>query len=81
MGNVDPAKVGKPLDDCTFDLTEQGLLRNNNNIIDIAALAKTMEKKLSGLGQLRDGRFTSAEFAVEMIEAAGEFNFIPQGKR
>jgi hypothetical protein len=81
LGNVDPAKVGKLLKECTINLAALDLLRNNNNIVDIAALAKTMEKKLSGLGQLRDGRFTSAEFAVEMIEAAGEFNFIPQGKQ
>jgi hypothetical protein len=36
-----------------------------------------MNTALSSVAQLKDGKFTSAEFGVEMIEAAGEFTFRP----
>ena len=44
----------------------------------IGALAAGMKEQLSALDELHDDMFTSAEFAVEMIEAPGEFTFIPK---
>jgi hypothetical protein len=80
LGNGDRSKAGTPLKDTAIDLAASGLLRDGKHkgVVDIAGLASAMEEKLRVLGQLKDGRFTSAEFALEMIESAGEFNFIPQ---
>ena len=51
--------------------------QEQKGVIKIAELAGRMKTALSGLGQLQQDKFTSAEFAVEMIEAAGEFTFRP----
>jgi hypothetical protein len=61
-----------------LDLATENLLRDQDckGVVKIADFASKMQSLLSGQGQLRDGKFTSAEFAVEMIEAAGEFTFL-----
>ena len=52
--------------------------QKNKGVINIGALAAGMKEQLSALDELHDDMFTSAEFAVEMIEAPGEFTFIPK---
>jgi hypothetical protein len=63
------------------ELAPGRLMRNPGQplgVINIAALAGQMKTALNDAGELNTpDRFTSAEFAVEMIEAAGEFTFIP----
>jgi hypothetical protein len=86
LGYENPTNAGDPLKDKTgnkdmiIDLSENNLMRDpkNKGVINISALAAEMKKQLSALEQLKDDKFTSAEFAVEMIEAPGEFTFIPK---
>lgn len=47
------------------------LIRADSRVIEIAKLAAEMKQQLAA--HLVDGKFTSAEFAVQMIEPAGEF--------
>jgi hypothetical protein len=58
------------------------LMRNPGQapgVINIAALAQKLKTTLNAAGELESpDRFTSAEFAVEMIEAAGECTFLLQ---
>jgi hypothetical protein len=60
----------------SVNLTESNLMRKQElpGVIKVADLALEMKKKLKG-HLVNDEKFTSAEFAVEMIEAAGEFTF------
>ena len=52
------------------------LMRDQNKrVIKMCDLAENIKTELLKEDQLKDGKFTSAEFAVEMIEAAGEFTF------
>lgn len=83
MGYKDPAKAGEILQDKTIDLSRDNLMRDqkkSRGVINIGKLAAKMKDTL-GKGRLKDGKFTSAEFAVEMIEAAGEFTFQPNDKK
>lgn len=59
---------GKPID-------VNKLMRDQpqKGVINVAGLAGEMKTQLKD--ELLEGKFTSAEFAVEMIEAAGEFTF------
>jgi len=81
LGYKKPKDAGQILQGEVIDLSKQDLMREQKNkgVIKIAALAAQMKQKLETpeLDQLREGKFTSAEFAVEMIEAPGEFTFIP----
>jgi hypothetical protein len=63
----------------TIDLSRDKLMRDQEQqgVVKIAELANKMNTALSSVAQLKDGKFTSAEFGVEMIEAAGEFTFRP----
>jgi len=84
LGYKDPARAGQGLPDLTIDLSKTGLMRPTKGVIEIAALARTMQDMLTRSGELthpgkQEARFTSAEFAVQMIEAAKEFTFVPQG--
>ncbi len=87
LGYKNPAKAGETLQDKTIDLSSGNLMRDiSRGVINVAKLAAEMKKELSNLGQLnRDkptpNNFTSAEFAVEMIEAAGEFTYLPTIKQ
>lgn len=86
MGFIDPKRAGKPLDpEIELALQGDGLMRSQSadgpaGVIEIAALAEAMKVQLEDRGQLRKGRFTSAEFAIEMLEAAGEFTYCVTGK-
>jgi hypothetical protein len=75
-------KTGQILQGSTISLSQNNLMRDQKNkgVINIAALAAKMKDQLANSGQLTDGdgRFTSAEYAVQMIEAPGEFTFQPQ---
>ena len=75
LGYKNPAGGGKILAE-TIDLSQSNLLRDQKQqgVIKIGALADAMAKQLKN--ELSNGKFTSAEFAVEMIEAPGEFTFI-----
>src|SRR5581483_5354334 len=77
LGYKNPAAAGEILQSEVIDLSKQNLMRDQKNkgVIKIADLAKQMEKRLKDLNQLSKGKFTSAEFAVEMIEAPGQFTF------
>jgi hypothetical protein len=75
LGYRDLQNAGEILD-VTIDLSQNHLMRDQaKRVIDIKALAGQMKTQLSALEELKDNTFTSAEFAVEMIEAAGEFTF------
>lgn len=80
IGYKSLADAGEILQNHTISLDAKGLMRTPQEapgVINIAALAAEMQTQLKSLGELKE-RFTSAEFAVEMIEAAGEFTFIPK---
>jgi hypothetical protein len=78
LGYKDSATAGNILQGNAINLSQDCLMRDQKRgVINIGALADKMKEQLSGLGQLKDGKFTSAEFAVEMIEAPGEFTFMP----
>jgi hypothetical protein len=71
-------KTGQIIQDKTIELSPQNLVRDEKykGVINIAALADDIKKHVAD--QLTQGKFTSAEFGVEMIEAPGEFTFKPQ---
>ena len=62
----------------TIDLSRPGLMRDQQNrgVVNVAALAAEIKTRVAD--QLTGDKFTSAEFAVQMIEAPGEFTFTPQ---
>lgn len=80
-------KTGQILQGSTINLSQNNLMRDQKNkgVINIAALAAEMKDLLANSDQLTDqdgvGKFTSAEFAVQMIEAPGEFTFQPRYQR
>ena len=78
LGNKEAGKAGQMLS-AEIDLSGSKLMREQEQkgVIKIADLAGRMKTTLAGAGQLAQDKFTSAEFAVEMIEAAGEFTFRP----
>jgi hypothetical protein len=82
LGFNDPANAGKPLLGKVIDLSAEGLMRDsaNKGVVKVAAMAKRIRQELeqSNPVQLLQNKFTSAEFAVEMIEAPGEFTFTPK---
>jgi len=80
LGYKDPTRAGEIFQEHTIDLSRDGLMRDQKHpgVINIGALAARMKAQLSALEELHGDTFTSAEFAVEMIEAPGEFSFIPQ---
>lgn len=80
LGYKDQTKAGEIFQDHTIDLSKDGLMRDQKEkgVINIGALATRMKAQLSALSELRDDTFTSAEFAVEMIEAPGQFTFLPK---
>ena len=71
-------KTGQIQQDNTLEISANNLMRDQEykGVIKIAALAAKIKKTVTG--QLTKGKFTSAEFGVEMIEAPGEFTFKPQ---
>lgn len=71
-------KTGQILQDEIIDLSRNNLMRDQQNkgVINIAALAARIKEGVAD--QLTKGKFTSAEFAVQMIEAPGEFTFQPR---
>ncbi len=79
LGHKDPNRAGQVLPGLTIDLAGSKLLRDQEypGVIRVAAAADAMKDLLRGAGELKNDSFTSAEFAVEMIEAAGEFTCKP----
>lgn len=92
MGFADPQRAGKPLEpEIELDLLQKKLMRPQSadgpaGVVEVAALAKAMKEDLAGRDQLamdkegKEHKFTSAEFAIQMIEAAGEFAYCLPGK-
>jgi hypothetical protein len=78
LGNKRDGNAGQTLS-ATIDLSGSKSMRDQEQkgVIKIAELAGRMKTVLAGAGQLEQEKFTAAEFAVEMIEAAGEFTFRP----
>ena len=70
-------KTGKIQQGNTIEMSAQNLMRDQEykGVIKIAALAAKIKKRVAD--QLTNGKFTSAEFAVQMIEAPGQFTFKP----
>jgi len=83
LGYKNPATAGEILNEKVIDLSSGGLMRDaGRKVVNIQKLADKMKQEMSSLGQLKPDplkpdNFTSAEFAVEMIEAAGEFTYYP----
>jgi len=83
LGYKNPATAGEILNEKVIDLSSGGLMRDaGRKVVNIQKLADKMKQEMSSLGQLKPdplkpNNFTSAEFAVEMIEAAGEFTYYP----
>ena len=77
LGNKNPGTAGQLLTPLVIDLAKDKLLREQDykGVIKVTDLANKIQSLLSKAGQLENDKFTSAEFAVEMIEAAGEFTF------
>jgi len=79
LGYKNPADAGSIDQQNVVDLANLMRAQEPPGVINVAALAAEMESQLKRSGELkREDRFTSAEFAVEMIEAAGEFTFTPE---
>ena len=79
LGYKNLAGAGEIFQGKDIDLAAKKLMRDQvqQGVINVAALAAEMKSQLKDLGELEEEKFTSAEFAVEMIEAAGEFTFTP----
>jgi hypothetical protein len=75
LGFNDPAGAGSIYQQSVVDVAKLVRAQGPPGVINVAALAAEMESQLKPLGELKEGKFTSAEFAVEMIEAPGEFSF------
>lgn len=75
LGFKNQKQAGNIIEDQPILLSDNNLMRDQENkgVIRIADLAAVMKQKLKD--DLIDDKFTSAEFAVEMIEAPGEFTF------
>lgn len=86
LGYKNPAKAGEIFQDKQIDLANDNLMRDlSKGVVNIKELAAVMKNALINLDQLKPDKlkpnnFTSAEFAVEMIEAAGEFTYLPRIK-
>jgi hypothetical protein len=80
LGYKNPKSAGELMHDKKIVLSQGDLMRDQKNrgVINLGTLAVRMKDELAASQELKDGKFTSAEFAVEMIEAPGEFTFIPQ---
>ncbi|MEN6374656.1 MAG: hypothetical protein ABFD75_07745 [Smithella sp.] len=84
LGNNDqeqaeqPKKAGTPLagDPMPIPMRVQEKESKYPGVIDIEKTAAAMKEILFNEGELKEDKFTSAEFAVEMIEAAGEFTYL-----
>ena len=66
MNAVDATKNGAPIDDSEITIS-QDYYRNDKSVLKINKLATAINEKLKGLGQ-SGVNFTSAEFALQMIE-------------
>ncbi|GHE55777.1 hypothetical protein [Roseivirga thermotolerans] len=74
--NTDPAgstiKTGTPATDLTVPVSFRG---NSKTVIQIDALAKAMQSGIPTANQRSDGKFTAAEFALEMVEQTENYTF------
>ena len=69
--------TGEELQGRQIDLSDGDLMRNADlRVVNMRALADRMSQGLADAVQPAPERFTSAEFAVQMIEAPGEFTYI-----
>lgn len=82
LGYKNPGEVGELLVDkddknliLPIPMRDQGEKPKYPGVINIAGSAAAMKEILLNKDELKEGKFTSAEFAVDMIEAAGEFSY------
>ena len=75
MGYKNPKRAGEILPSSEIKDMNPLMRDQNKRVIKMCDLAENIKTELLKEDQLKDGKFTSAEFAVEMIEAAGEFTF------
>ncbi|MEN6331676.1 MAG: hypothetical protein ABFD57_06790 [Smithella sp.] len=82
LGYKNPKEVGTLLVDkddkeliLPIPMRDQGEKPKYPGVINIAKTAAAMKEILLNKDELKEGKFTSAEFAVELIEAAGEFTY------
>jgi hypothetical protein len=81
LGYSNPARAGEIIPNARIDLSSAGMMRDSSTgVVNIKQLGERMSKDLEGLKQLKPDspKFTSAEFAVELVEAAGEFTYFPK---
>jgi hypothetical protein len=76
LGYKNAAEAGNISQQDVIDLAAKNLTRvqAQKGVIKVAALAAEIKSQLAAMDEFKD-RFTSAEFAAEMIEAPGEFTF------
>jgi hypothetical protein len=84
LGYKNPAKAGEIMPNESISLSDGDMMRDmSKGVVNIEKLASRMKSDLIRLKQLKSdspkpNNFTSAEFAVETIEAAGEFTYLPR---
>ncbi len=72
----DPAGSTIKTGTLTTDSTVPVSLRSGgNNVVQIDALAKAMQSGIPTANQRSDGKFTAAEFALEMVEQTENYTF------
>jgi hypothetical protein len=69
MANSDPSKNGKVVDDVRVENVLEQFARKGTNIIKIKELADAIKNQLKSKRIYTDDTFTSAEFAMQMVES------------
>jgi hypothetical protein len=75
LGYKNPERAGESLPGSEIKDFNKPMRDQDKRVINIYELAENIKTELLKEDQLKDSKLTSAEFAVEMIEAAGEFTF------
>jgi hypothetical protein len=76
------AEAGDYLDQASVPVTDVPMRPGGQRVIDIQALANQMHSKLNAVQAIdgtANGRFTSAEFGVQMVESPGKAIFTVKG--
>jgi hypothetical protein len=76
MGYTNPTEAGEISQVNVISGANLMRAQAQSGVIKVAEFAAQMKARLTNLRELKDEKFTSAEFAVQMIEAAGEFTFL-----
>lgn len=68
----EPIKTGTPSKDLTIQFNFRS---GDKQVLPIAAMATSMQSTIPTANQKSDGKFTAAEFALEMVEATKHYTF------